>query len=199
MELKERLDKIKEIVETDSFFNQQSLGGELNFHIFDYNPEDELVVRDYVKDFLKSYSHTNSKIKPVEFDLFEMIIEILQNKKVGSKNILDMSFIVEDEEGTEELFDSLNPILTPSAFIELIKERVEGHNLVLLTGIGKAYPLVRSHTILNNLHSVLDKIPVIMFYPGRYDQKDLKLFNNGSSFTGLKDDNYYRAFKLVEN
>ncbi|MGN0004819.1 MAG: DUF1788 domain-containing protein [Candidatus Gastranaerophilaceae bacterium] len=70
---------------------------------------------------------------------------------------------------------------------------------VLLTGIGKAYPLVRSHTILNNLHSVLDKIPVIMFYPGRYDQKDLKLFNNGSSFTGLKDDNYYRAFKLVEN
>lgn len=199
MELKERLEKIKEIIETDSFFNQQSLGGELNFHIFDYNPEDELTVRNYIKDFLKSYSHTNSKIKPVEFDLFEMIIEILQNKKVGNKNILDMSFVVEDEDGTEELFDSLNPILTPAAFIELIKERVEGHNLVLLTGIGKAYPLVRSHTILNNLHSVLDKIPVIMFYPGRYDQKDLKLFNNGSSFTGLKDDNYYRAFKLVEN
>lgn len=59
MELKERLDKIKEIVETDTFFNQQSLGGELNFHIFDYNPEDELVVRDYVKDFL---NHTLTRI-----------------------------------------------------------------------------------------------------------------------------------------
>lgn len=199
MELKERLEKIKEIIETDSFFNQQSLGGELNFHIFDYSPENELTVRNYIKDFLKSYSHTNSKIKPVEFDLFEMIIEILSNKKVGNSNILDMSFVVEEDEGTDELFDSLNPILSPNAFVELIKQRTGDCNLVLLTGVGKAYPLVRSHTILNNLHSVLDKIPVIMFYPGRYDQKDLKLFNNGNSFAGLKDDNYYRAFKLVES
>ena len=196
MKLKERLDKIKTIIETESFFNQQSLGGELNFHIFDYNPEDELAVRSYVKDFLKSYSHTNSKIKPIEFDLFELILEILKNKKVGNKNILDMSFAVEEEDGVEELIDSLNPILAPNAFIEIIKERVAGSNLVLLTGVGKAYPLVRSHVILNNLHSVLDKIPVIMFYPGRYDQKDLKLFN-GNTFSGLKDDNYYRAFKLL--
>src|SRR5574344_295459 len=196
MELKERLDKIKEIIKTDSFFNQQSLGGELNFHIFDYDPNDELIIRDYIKnDFLKIYSHSNSKIKPVEFDLFEMIIEILNNKKVGNSNLLDMSFVVEEEDGTEELFDSLNPILSAEAFIHLIKERVNGYNLVLLTGVGKAYPLIRSHVILNNLHSVLDKVPVIMFYPGRYDQKDLKLFN-GNSFEGLKDDNYYRAFKL---
>jgi len=199
MELKERLDKIKNIVEADSFFNRQSLGGEVNFHIFDYNPEDELEVRKYIADFIKSYSHTNSKIKPIEFDLFEMLIEILQNKKVGNNNILDMSFEVEEEDGVEELFDSLNPILTPNAFIELIKERVRENNLVLITGVGKAFPLVRSHTILNNLQSVLNNTPVIMFYPGRYDQKDLKLFNNGNSFAGLKDDNYYRAFKLVEN
>ena len=38
MELRARLDKIKTIIEQDSFFNQQSLGGELNFHIFDYEP-----------------------------------------------------------------------------------------------------------------------------------------------------------------
>lgn len=196
MELKERLDKIKTIIETDSFFNQQSLGGELNFHIFDYNPEDELAVRSYIKDFLKSYSHTNSKIKPIEFDLFEMILEILKNKKVGNSNILDMSFSVEEEDGVEELIDSLNPILAPNSFIEIIKEKISDNNLVLLTGVGKAYPLIRSHVILNNLHSVLDKIPVIMFYPGRYDQKDLKLFN-GNAFSGLKDDNYYRAFKLL--
>ncbi len=198
MELKERLDKIKYIVESDSFYNQQSLGGELNFHIFDYDPKDELLIRDYVKNFLKSYSYTNSKIKPVEFDLFELILEILENKKVGNDNILNMSFLVEEDDGVEELSDSLNPILSASAFIAIIKERLKGHNLVLLTGVGKAYPLVRSHVILNNLHSVLDKIPVIMFYPGRYDRKDLKLFK-GSSFEGLKDDNYYRAFKLAEN
>ena len=75
---------------------------------------------------------------------------------------------------------------------------MDNHNLVLITGVGKSYPLVRSHTILNNLHSLLDKVPVIMFYPGMYDQKELSLFN-GSKFDGLKDDNYYRAFRLVAN
>ena len=82
--------------------------------------------------------------------------------------------------------------------IELIKNKMDNHNLVLITGVGKSYPLVRSHTILNNLHSLLDKVPVIMFYSGMYDQKELSLFN-GSKFDGLKDDNYYRAFRLVAN
>ena len=198
MELKERLDKIKFIVEDDSFYKQQSNGGEWNCHIFDYDPSDEITIRNYVKDFIKQYSHANSKIKPIEFDLFEMLIEILENKKIGNSNILEKSYEIEDEEGTEELFESLNPILKPSAFTDIIKEKSAGHNLVIITGIGKVYPLVRSHTILNNLHAVIDEIPVIMFYPGRYDQKDLKLFN-GSSFEGLKDDNYYHAFRLVGN
>lgn len=198
MELKERLDKIKFIVEDDSFYKQQSNGGEWNCHIFDYDPSDEITIRNYVKDFLKQYSHANSKIKPIEFDLFELLIEILENKKIGSSNILEMSFEKEDEDGTEELFDSLNPILKPSVFAEIIKEKSDGYNLIIITGIGKIYPMVRSHNILNNLHSVVDEKPVIMFYPGKYDQKGLNLFEN-NSFEGLKDDNYYRAFKLVGN
>ena len=32
--IRSRLDKIKNFVESDSLYNQQSLGGELNFHIF---------------------------------------------------------------------------------------------------------------------------------------------------------------------
>jgi len=33
--------------------------------------------------------------------------------------------------------------------------------------------------------------PLVMFFPGRYDGQTLRLFGT------LKDDNYYRAFKLV--
>ena len=80
----------------------------------------------------------------------------------------------------------------------MIKKELGDSNLVILSGVGKVYPLVRSHNVLNNLHAVLDKIPVIMFYPGTYDQKELRLFK-GSNFDGLKDDNYYRAFRLVAN
>ena len=75
--IRSRLDKIKNFVESDSLYNQQSLGGELNFHIFAYKPSDELVIRDYIKTFINNYSYENSKVKPVFFDLFEMILEIL--------------------------------------------------------------------------------------------------------------------------
>ena len=191
--IRSRLDKIKDIVESDSLYKQQSLGGELNFHIFDYDPADEMIVRNYIKDFIKNYSHTNSKIKPIVFDLFEMILELLE-----SEDVLNDAIELEQQEGTDSLFNATSEILKADNFKELIKNKMDNHNLVLIIGVGKSYPLVRSHTILNNLHSLLDKVPVIMFYPGMYDQKELSLFN-GSKFDGLKDDNYYRAFRLVAN
>ena len=191
--IRSRLDKIKEIVESDRLYKQQSLGGELNFHIFDYDPTDEIIVRNYIKNFVKNYSHTNSKIKPIVFDLFEMILELLERE-----DVLNDAIELEQQEGTDSLFNATSEILKADNFKELIKNKMDNHNLVLITGVGKSFPLVRSHTILNNLHSLLDKVPVIMFYPGMYDQKELSLFN-GSKFDGLKDDNYYRAFRLVAN
>ena len=52
--------------------------------------------------------------------------------------------------------------------------------------------MLRSHTVLNNLHQVIDHVPVVLFYPGKYDGQELILFGE------IKDDNYYRAFKLVD-
>lgn len=198
MELRARLDKIKAIIEQDSFFNQQSLGGELNFHIFDYEPSDELIVRRYIKDFVSSYSYANSKIKPIEFDLFEMLLKILTDKTAGSKTYLDLAIETEERQGTESLINTLRGVINIEEFVNMIKKELGDSNLVILSGVGKVYPLVRSHNVLNNLHAVLDRIPVIMFYPGTYDQKELRLFK-GSNFDGLKDDNYYRAFRLVAN
>ena len=70
-----------------------------------------------------------------------------------------------------------------------------GEYIVLITGVGKSFPIIRSHTILNNLQSVFRRNPVVMMYPGRYEIKNsmtLRLFER------LDDDNYYRAFPLVE-
>jgi len=38
----------------------------------------------------------------------------------------------------------------------------------------------------------LDRVPVIMFFPGSYDGQSLKLFKR------FNDDNYYRAFQLIK-
>ena len=65
------------------------------------------------------------------------------------------------------------------------------HDLVLVSGVGSVYPFLRAHTLLNNLQPVMGKTPLVLFYPGKYDRKSLKMFNR------LNSNNYYRAFKLV--
>ena len=73
-----------------------------------------------------------------------------------------------------------------------IKNEVTDQNqIVIITGIGKCYGIVRGHTILNNLHSIITNNPLIMFYPGSYNGQSFKLFNK------LENDNYYRAFQFV--
>ena len=51
---------------------------------------------------------------------------------------------------------------------------------------------MRSHKVLNNLHQAFVRCPVVMFFPGTYNEQELILFNE------MKDDNYYRAFRLVK-
>ena len=49
---------------------------------------------------------------------------------------------------------------------ELIKEKAKNKNLVIITGVGKIYPIVRSHAFLNNFYKIyLIKTKVILF-PG---------------------------------
>jgi hypothetical protein len=58
-------------------------------------------------------------------------------------------------------------------------------------GVGNAWTLLRSHTLLNNLHTLMQNIPLVVFYPGEYNGQELSLFGR------LGDNNYYRAFRLV--
>ena len=40
-----------------------------------------------------------------------------------------------------------------------------------MSGVGIVYPLLRTHTLLNNLHSRMGQTPLVLFYPGRYDRR----------------------------
>ena len=55
------------------------------------------------------------------------------------------------------------------------------HDLMLISGVGSAYPMLRSHTLLNNLHSIMGPTPLVMFYPGKYDQAGLRLFGKSGT------------------
>lgn len=185
-----RFDKIEPKIKEDSFLKNKGMGNEVGYYIFDYPPEDELVVRERVCELKEKINNNDYGFKIIEFDLYDLIIQILD-----SKGYLEKTFKFEEKKGRDFTKNAIDKVLKLSLDSNLIVNHIiensEGDSVIFITGVGKVYPLVRSHNILNNLHQQLDNIPVILFFPGQYSGTDLKLFNT------LEGSNYYRAFKLV--
>ena len=80
------------------------------------------------------------------------------------------------------------------SIIKKIATGVNKGDIIFITGIGQSHQIIRAHTLLANLQSVINDIenPVVLFYPGSYDRQALSLFNV------FPAENYYRAFKLVD-
>ncbi|MCQ2022670.1 DUF1788 domain-containing protein [Clostridium butyricum] len=186
----ERVDEILPKIVEPSFRENKGLGNEIGFYIFDYDPEYELLIRDRV-EFIKDKAKGAYGLNIVEFDLYEIMLELLDSKGYLKKN-----FMMEEKKGSEQVFTAtkkaLRLTLDNDLLVQYISERLDDADIVFLTGIGKAWPIIRSHTVLNNLHRIVEKQPLIMFFPGTYDGGSLMLFNY------LKDDNYYIAFQLID-
>lgn len=187
----DRLDKIFPILMDKRFREGKGLGNEIGFYIFDYDPEDEIIVREHIEFLKQKVNNESTDINIREFDLYEIMIEILKNR-----GYLEKIFDMEREKGTAAILRPIKSTLRLTQkndlVVEYIRDRVEADDIVFLTGVGKIWPIIRSHTILNVLHSVIDSVPLIMFYPGTYSGQNIRLCNE------IDDQNYYRAFKLVE-
>jgi hypothetical protein len=64
-------------------------------------------------------------------------------------------------------------------------------DVLFLTGVGKVYPFMRSHKMLDTMQQAFSDIPIVMFYPGEFNGQSLNLFDK------FHDGNYYRAFNLL--
>lgn len=189
--INERLDQILPKITNPSFRENRGLGNEVGYHIFDYEPKYEMLVRDHIKFLKNEVNQQLSNQRIIEFDLYEMVLEILDDKGYLEKN-----FTMEQRKGSEFVLNatkkSLRLTLDNDLMIKYIADRVQDNDIIFITGVGKAFPIIRSHVILNNLFKAVRQIPVVMFFPGRYDGQELILFGE------IKDDNYYRAFQLVD-
>lgn len=191
MTLNQRLDLIKPKILDERFRTSRGLANEINFWIFDYDAEDEMAVRSHIEFLSQSINAEYSNVRIIKLDLYEMMLEALREK-----GYLDKVIQMEQTKKSEGIIDPIKRTLRLTQAGDLIISRISESissekDIVFITGVGKAWPVIRSHTILNNLHSKIDKTPVVMFFPGNYEN-ELKLFSE------ITDDNYYRAFKLIE-
>lgn len=187
-QLTERLNAILPRVTSDEFLTGSGIGNEIAFYVFDYPPEEELRVREHIRFLLEHIPKQRLGLRVKHVDLFDLVVGHLK-----ARNLLERSFKMQREKGDEHLLRSLAPVLDAEKIAPVFEEMAQPaeHDLVLVSGVGSVWPVLRSHNLLNNLHSRMGKTPFVLFYPGRYDGHSLRLFGK------LKGNNYYRAFKLV--
>lgn len=186
--LTDRLNEILPKITSDDFLSGKGLGNEIAFYIFDYPPEEELRVRDHVRFLLEHIPKQKPNLRAAHVNLFDLIVDHLKQR-----NLLDRSFQKQREDGDAALEKALRSPLKPEKLAQIFVDVVHPteQDLVLVSGVGSAWPLVRTHSLLSNLHPVMKATPLVMFYPGRYDGQTIRLFGR------IKSKNYYRAFKLV--
>lgn len=189
--IKERLDEIIPTITEPSFMDNKGLGKEIGYHIFDYDPADEMTVRKRIPNIIKTIQEDHPSLSIVECNLWKIVLHILNEKGYLQKN-----FTMEQRRNSQFVLNatrkSLRLTTENDLVIDHIREQARNKKIVLITGIGEVFPIIRSHVILNNLHRAIESQPVIMFYPGKYSGQDLQLFGE------FADANYYRAFRLID-
>ncbi len=186
--LTDRLNQVLPRITSDDFLAGKGLGNEIAFFIFDYPPEDELRIREHIRFLLDHIPKHKPGLRVKHINLFDLVIDHLKERK-----LLDRSLQMQKEKGNEALLKALSAPLHETKVAQVFAQAAQPdqHDLVLVSGVGSVWPLMRAHSLLNNLHHLMGKTPLVMFYPGRYDGQFLRLFGK------LKNNNYYRAFKLV--
>jgi len=184
-----RLETADKMIREPSFRQNKGLGNEVGYYVFDYPAKDELIVRDWIRYWQKKNNLAVDGFGLAVFDLYNIMITMLEQE-----GFLEQCFEFEKQSGIHEITNAVMDLFQLDQqngyLVEFIMSHTPSDSIVFLTGVGKCYPVLRSHNVLNNLHQVFDKVPVILFYPGKYDGQELVLFES------IKDDNYYRAFKL---
>lgn len=192
-EIEKRLNSLEEVLTEQSFLENKGLGNEVGYYIFDYKPEEELQVRERITAMMDKYQAGTQGFVLKVFDLYDLVLDILE--KEGFR---EMCHEFEHKKGFFEITSAINEMLrmeednVHNQLLAHIKDNITSNSIVILCGVGKIFPILRSHKILNNLHQFIDEIPVVMMFPGEYDGSSLTLFSK------IKDDNYYRAFRIVE-
>ena len=189
LSLDERLNQILPRLTSRDFLDSKGLGNEIGFWIFDYPPEREMEVRGFFSGtVLPALAKQVPPLKVAAIDLLQLVTGLLEERK-----LLDKVMAMQASKGNDSTLAALRPVLKEDKLAQKMASQfdIPSLDLMVLTGVGSVYPMLRTHTLLSALHPIMGNTPLLMFFPGRYDGHSLRLFNT------LAEDHYYRAFRLV--
>lgn len=164
----------------------KNLGGELPLFIQPVPAEKQFDVESQIKRL--STRLKKKGIESVSINLYDLCMDILREA-----DVLDAILESEADLEREDIISTLDSVLDiKTAIIPKIKEVIVENQpqYSFISGVGSVYPFVRSHGILNNIDELTGECNLILFFPGDYNNLQLKLFGV------ISDENYYRGHNL---
>ena len=188
------LDKrLQQVLTRPEFLEMRGVAKEVPIFIQTYSPADEDPLRVVVKGAEQFLCKQGLRVKNV--DLFELVLQLLE-----AKGYLDVVLQEESSWSKSDLFDTLQNVAEPTtALVPKLMEELADSQISLITGSGRVYPFLRTHTILEALQPAMVRHPVVIFFPGEYSQDAdggsyLRLF--GTSSANKIENPHYRATNL---
>lgn len=81
--LDERLDEILPKIKSDDFLAGKGLGNEISFWIFDYLPQDELIVRKHIDFLMNRLPKERPDLRVAHVNLFDLTVDYLRDRAVS--------------------------------------------------------------------------------------------------------------------
>ena len=194
-ELTERLNQILPKVTSAEFLAAEGLGNEVPCHIFTYPAGEELRVRQHIQLMMGRLESHHSQLDAIHLDLLDVVTNYLTHR-----GLLDKTLQARNKKGDAYILKALRGPLTAEKIRDFIGKKYtpSEKDLVLMSGVGSVWPILRCHSLLNSLHTIIGQTPLVMFYPGTFDGQTLRLFGRvGPSNAQPNGRAYYRAFPLI--
>ena len=193
--LASRLNQILPIVTSEAFLSSEGIGNEIACYIFDYPAQEELRIREHIEMMMGRMASHHTGLRVLHLDLLDVVLAYLEQR-----GLFDKALKMQSTKGDAAVLRALKGPLAAEKLCDFIatEHNPAGHDLLLLSGVGSVWPMLRAHSLLNCLHTVMGQTPLVMFYPGSFDGTTLRLFGRITTSTskpGTKP--YYRAFILV--
>ena len=135
--------RLQDVLSQLDFLKMRGLAKEVPIFIQTYHPSEEDDLRRIVNGTKQVLKKKGLRVK--HLDLFELVINLLEEK-----NYLDA--VIEEEMSWKksDLFDTLQNVAEPTTALvpKLIQEIGNDNQLTLITGSGRIYPFLRTHTCL---------------------------------------------------
>ncbi|WP_158973848.1 BREX protein BrxB domain-containing protein [Cellulophaga sp. L1A9] len=167
-------------------------------YMYMYNAENEYQIDAEILDIKNRLHRPTNYLDVIVLDIYEEFIMYLKQEKFAKSNKFDF-YNAHENKKPEAVNKSLFKDAYDTRFLEFLNNKIQAHlkiddsfqrSYVFIKGFGNAFPYIRASRFFNNFEKYVKGYKLIMFYPG--EAKEYY-----SLFGLLKDENLYRAIKLI--